>query len=184
NGFSFKDHGDDIGTDMSEEKGPNTKPEFQSDELGPFDPSKVARVIAFEEKFDQKRAFGEDFNLYGDAKRISDTPQEKTNPHQAEPGVSSSSSLHVVIVFASRFTWFYNSLIIQRHPAAVCPEMCYYCLPPHPNLSPPTGVAVFGIGSHSGTGNVSPVRNWVFSNDFLIAEQAINLLFLALSQVF
>ncbi|EYC35147.1 hypothetical protein Y032_1134g3667 [Ancylostoma ceylanicum] len=85
NGFSFKDHGDDIGTDMSEEKGPNTKPEFQSDELGPFDPSKVARVIAFEEKFDQKRAFGEDFNLYGDAKRISDTPQEKTNPHQAEP---------------------------------------------------------------------------------------------------
>ncbi|KAL6726278.1 hypothetical protein Aduo_008266 [Ancylostoma duodenale] len=85
NGFSFKDHGDDIGTDMSEEKGPNTKPDLPSEEASPFDPLKVAKVIAFEEKFDQNRGFGENLNLYGDAQRISDAPQEKANPPQAEP---------------------------------------------------------------------------------------------------
>ncbi|RCN48199.1 hypothetical protein ANCCAN_05745 [Ancylostoma caninum] len=70
---------------MSEEKGPNTKPDLPSEEMSPFDPLKVARAMAFEEKFDQNRAFGENFNLYGDAQRISDTPQEKANPQQAEP---------------------------------------------------------------------------------------------------
>lgn len=69
---------------MSEEKGPFTKTD-QSDDMVPFDPAKVARAIFCEEKTDQKRGFGEDFNLYGDAKRINDTPPDKANIPPSEP---------------------------------------------------------------------------------------------------
>ncbi|CAJ0598338.1 unnamed protein product [Cylicocyclus nassatus] len=42
-GFSFKDHGDDIGTDMSEEKGPSKKEESKT--AVPFNATMAAKVV-------------------------------------------------------------------------------------------------------------------------------------------
>ncbi|VDM80236.1 unnamed protein product [Strongylus vulgaris] len=61
-GFSFKDHGDDIGTDMSEEKGPSKKDGTEETAV-PFDPSKAAKAIAAGKPVKQGNVFVE-YNLY------------------------------------------------------------------------------------------------------------------------
>ncbi|KAK6742422.1 hypothetical protein RB195_009973 [Necator americanus] len=78
-GFSFKDHGDDIGTDMSEEKGPQSKPEEENTAKAqkPFDVEKVVKTLTFE---DPEPVQAPDENNANDCeKRLSHSKSAKKN---------------------------------------------------------------------------------------------------------